>query len=157
MENRVKSKLKTIYEKSSNISQELIDPYVSLTVESIWKFSEKDNYLFKQRALSILKALSDPKRYLLSKIENEGPRFLEILYSIPSVDLNPEAKQKKIDDARVEYDIPEYDKPGYRGMFQCSKCKSWKSSFTQSQRRSADEPMTTVVVFHCCNRVIKFS
>ena len=33
------------------------------------------------------------------------------------------------------------------GLFKCGKCKSWKTTYTQAQTRSADEPMTT---FACC-------
>ena len=33
------------------------------------------------------------------------------------------------------------------GMFQCKRCKSWKTTYYQLQTRCADEPMTT---FHEC-------
>lgn len=37
-------------------------------------------------------------------------------------------------------------KSGGRGQFQCKKCKSWDTDYTQKQTRSADEPMTTFAV-----------
>jgi len=35
----------------------------------------------------------------------------------------------------------------YTGTLKCGKCKSMKTTYTQAQTRSADEPMTT---FACC-------
>ena len=35
----------------------------------------------------------------------------------------------------------------YSGTLKCGKCKSMKTTYTQAQTRSADEPMTT---FACC-------
>ena len=38
------------------------------------------------------------------------------------------------------------------GLFKCGKCKSMKTTYTQAQTRSADEPMTTFVTcFECDN------
>ena len=31
------------------------------------------------------------------------------------------------------------------GVFQCGKCKSWKTRHSEAQTRSADEPMTVFV------------
>lgn len=44
-----------------------------------------------------------------------------------------------------------------RGVFKCGKCKSEKTRYTQSQRRGADEPMTTMVFCLNCNNRWKFS
>ncbi len=39
------------------------------------------------------------------------------------------------------------------GFFKCGKCKSMKTTYTQAQTRSADEPMTTFVTcLNCDNR-----
>lgn len=37
------------------------------------------------------------------------------------------------------------------GFFKCGKCKTYKTTYTQAQTRSADEPMTTFVVCLNCN------
>jgi transcription elongation factor S-II len=42
------------------------------------------------------------------------------------------------------------------GMFKCGKCKTFKTTYTQAQTRSADEPMTTFVTCLNCNNVWKF-
>ena len=38
------------------------------------------------------------------------------------------------------------------GFFTCARCKSKKTSYYQLQTRSADEPMTTFVTCHQCDR-----
>lgn len=41
----------------------------------------------------------------------------------------------------------------HKGTFQCKVCKSWNTTYTQKQTRSADEPMTTFVLcVDCDNR-----
>ncbi|RLO11440.1 hypothetical protein DYB28_012641 [Aphanomyces astaci] len=39
-----------------------------------------------------------------------------------------------------------------RGLFTCGRCKSTKTSNTQQQTRSADEPMTVFVICHNCGK-----
>lgn len=43
------------------------------------------------------------------------------------------------------------------GFFTCFKCKSKKTTYTQAQTRSADEPMTTFVTCLNCDARWKFS
>ena len=43
------------------------------------------------------------------------------------------------------------------GIFTCGKCKSKKTTYTQAQTRSADEPMTTFVTCLNCDHRWKFS
>lgn len=43
------------------------------------------------------------------------------------------------------------------GFFTCGKCKSKKTTYTQAQTRSADEPMTTFVTCLNCENRWKFS
>ena len=43
------------------------------------------------------------------------------------------------------------------GFFTCGKCKSKKTTYTQAQTRSADEPMTTFVTCLNCDHRWKFS
>tara|TARA_E500000178_G_scaffold333139_1_gene367713 strand:+ start:2465 stop:2974 length:510 start_codon:yes stop_codon:yes gene_type:complete len=42
------------------------------------------------------------------------------------------------------------------GLFKCTKCKSWKTTYTQAQTRSADEPMTTFASCLNCGHRWKF-
>lgn len=40
-----------------------------------------------------------------------------------------------------------------KGMFRCGRCKTYKTTYTQAQTRSSDEPMTTFVeCLNCGNR-----
>ena len=43
-----------------------------------------------------------------------------------------------------------------QGMFECGRCKSTKTTYTQKQTRSADEPMTTFVTCSNCKNRWKF-
>ena len=43
------------------------------------------------------------------------------------------------------------------GIFKCGRCKTMKTTYTQAQTRSADEPMTTFVVCINCGNRWKFS
>jgi transcription elongation factor S-II len=38
------------------------------------------------------------------------------------------------------------------GVFQCGRCKSWKTKHTEAQTRSADEPMTVFVMCYTCGK-----
>ena len=38
------------------------------------------------------------------------------------------------------------------GVFQCGRCKSWKTKHTEAQTRSADEPMTVFVMCYKCGK-----
>ena len=64
----------------------------------------------------------------------------------------PHAKQKEmkiIKDLRKAYLTQD---KGQEGFFTCGRCKSKRTSYYQLQTRSADEPMTTFVTCHNCDR-----
>ena len=44
------------------------------------------------------------------------------------------------------------DTQEHDGLFKCGKCKSKKTTYTQVQTRSADEPMTTFVLCSNCGK-----
>lgn len=48
------------------------------------------------------------------------------------------------------------DEQEHDGFFKCGKCKTFKTTYTQAQTRSADEPMTTFVTCLNCNNRWKF-
>lgn len=70
-------------------------------------------------------------------------------------ELNPDfwAEQKTKIMAKYINSNPEQE---HDGMFKCSRCKTYKTTYTQAQTRSADEPMTTFVTCLNCNHVFKF-
>ncbi|KAF4317527.1 hypothetical protein BBO99_00003081 [Phytophthora kernoviae] len=60
-------------------------------------------------------------------------------------------------EARLDWAEANHDKiqkqcgtEGTKGLFTCGRCKSSKTSNTQKQTRSADEPMTVFVMCHNC-------
>ena len=67
---------------------------------------------------------------------------------ISNIKLNQINLQKHINN------IPEQQ---HDGFFTCKKCKSKKTTYTQAQTRSADEPMTTFVTCLSCDFRWKFS
>ena len=79
----------------------------------------------------------------------------EELASYTHVELSPDfwAKQKLKNMARHINTKPEQE---HDGIFKCGKCKSYKTTYTQVQTRSADEPMTTFVTCLNCDNVWKF-
>lgn len=56
----------------------------------------------------------------------------------------------------IEMNMPRKDENVPDGMFKCRKCKSMKTTYTQAQTRSADEPMTTYVFCLDCSTRWKF-
>ena len=62
-------------------------------------------------------------------------------------------QQKELVMAKYINNKPEQE---HDGFFKCKKCKSKKTTYTQAQTRSADEPMTTFVTCLNCNNVWKF-
>jgi len=65
-----------------------------------------------------------------------------------------ESEQEK--EARIRRAKEEEESDDRNGAHMCGKCKSWKTSYYQLQTRSADEPMTTFVTCHACEKRWKF-
>jgi len=86
---------------------------------------------------------------------NDGMIKPEELASYTHAELNPDfwAEQKLKTMSRHINTKPEQE---HDGFFKCGKCKTYKTTYTQAQTRSADEPMTTFVTCLNCNNVWKF-
>ena len=86
---------------------------------------------------------------------NDGMIKPEELASYSHQELHPDlwAEQKLKTMARHINTKPEQE---HDGFFKCGKCKTYKTTYTQAQTRSADEPMTTFVTCLNCNNVWKF-
>ncbi len=59
-------------------------------------------------------------------------------------ELNPE-KWQQLQEAR----LPKNKQERKKGIYKCPKCKSWYTTHTQIQTRSADEGLTTKVACEC--------
>jgi transcription elongation factor S-II len=62
--------------------------------------------------------------------------------------------EEAIKEKQVKMDIAEkkFESDDYKGLYQCGRCKSWKTTYYQMQTRSADEPMTTFVTCVNCSK-----
>ena len=63
----------------------------------------------------------------------------------------------KIKEKVMNKHITKDNNENHEGMFKCGRCKTYKTTYTQAQTRSADEPMTTFVTCLNCNHRWKFS
>ena len=65
-------------------------------------------------------------------------------------ELYPELHSKLKSIAMAKH-IGKEENQEHDGFFKCGKCKTYKTTYTQAQTRSADEPMTTFVLCLNCN------
>ena len=70
-------------------------------------------------------------------------------------ELHPEFHNEMKDKIMSKY-INTKEEQEHDGFFKCGKCKTFKTTYTQAQTRSADEPMTTFVTCLNCNHRWKF-
>ena len=73
----------------------------------------------------------------------------EDIASMTHIQLHPEFHEE-IKLKIMEQYITKEPEQEHDGFFKCHKCKSMKTTYTQAQTRSADEPMTTFVVCLTC-------
>ena len=108
--------------------------------------------LYKQKYASIIFNLREPRSQLVRRLKDGEVKTTDIAGMSPGAmwSTGPYAsavKEKEYKDMvkdkhkGVDVDI--------KGIFQCGKCRSWKTTYYQMQTRSADEPMTTFV--NCIN------
>ena len=123
-----------------------------------WK-SKDFRHLYKQNWVVLKSTLYNKKNpKLLEDISNNTINPKDVAHLKPE-QLWPEGPWAKMiatvrekDAARTGHNLPK----NYRGMNQCRKCKSWRTTYYQMQTRSADEPMTTFVTCHDCDTRWKF-
>lgn len=117
------------------------------------------NNLYINRAVVIYNNLNPnnslQNKTLLTRLLSKQVNEFQVT-SFNTEQLFPE-KFKELQDKYLKNlidDMPEQIKLEDRadGMFRCSKCKTYKTTYYQLQTRSADEPMTTFVQCHCGNR-----
>ena len=116
------------------------------------------NYKFKHcYKMTYLKVLGNLTRFknnseLNSRLE-QGIVKYEDLANLKKEELAP-TKWAEIKLERQREIMKKRDEiKNLKGAFKCGRCKTWKTTYTQSQTRSADEPMTTFVdCLNCGNR-----
>jgi transcription elongation factor S-II len=129
-------------------------------VDSDWNSFAKDRY--HRQVVKILTNL-DPDSYIKNKklvkrfFSEEFHEFE--LCQLDSSQIFPEKYKElveKYSPKEIVREVLPFDEPDYKGMYKCGKCKSWKTTYTQAQTRSADEPMTTFVTCIACSNRWKF-
>jgi transcription elongation factor S-II len=142
-----------------NIEKGIFNYTIKLCKENEEDLSWKNSFFVKEYSKSARKVLANltytPNAPQVIQRINEGMIKPENLASYTHEELNPDfwAEQKLKVMSRYINTKPEQE---HEGMFKCGKCKTYKTTYTQAQTRSADEPMTTFVTCLNCNNVWKF-
>ncbi len=133
--------------------------------------SQKQEYLGKARSLcfNLKKNISLASQIILGQVTSKE------LVSMTSEQLISDEKRKEFEERKknlmdanmLDWEAQNEDKInemcGIKGellqasLFTCGRCKSTKTTSTQKQTRSADEPMTVFVLCLNCNNRWKFS
>ncbi|ETI31837.1 Transcription elongation factor A protein 1 [Phytophthora nicotianae] len=161
----VRTKLKEILEASEGGSPGEIAAAIEVAMARTYHMGapgeQKKDYMAKYRQLSFnLKKNGDLRQNLLDDSVS-GDQLIKM----SAEELATEEKRAQIEklrddafqEARLDWAEANHEKiqkqtgtEGTKGLFTCGRCKSSKTSNTQKQTRSADEPMTVFVMCHNC-------
>ncbi|GMF55783.1 unnamed protein product [Phytophthora fragariaefolia] len=161
----VRTKLKEILEASEGGDPGQVAAAIEVAMARTYQMGapgeQKKEYMAKYRQLSFnLKKNSELRQNLLDDSVSGDQ-----LVKMSAEELATEEKRAQIEklrddafqEARLDWAEANHDKiqkqtgtEGTKGLFTCGRCKSSKTSNTQKQTRSADEPMTVFVMCHNC-------
>ncbi|ETK72223.1 transcription elongation factor S-II [Phytophthora nicotianae CJ01A1] len=161
----VRTKLKEILEASEGGSPGEVAAAIEVAMARTYHMGapgeQKKDYMAKYRQLSFnLKKNGDLRQNLLDDSVS-GDQLIKM----SAEELATEEKRAQIEklrddafqEARLDWAEANHEKiqkqtgtEGTKGLFTCGRCKSSKTSNTQKQTRSADEPMTVFVMCHNC-------
>ncbi len=121
--------------------------------EGIKQASTIDEYFnIAHYTILTIKVLQNLKNeHVVTNIKNKTWKPEE-LATLEKDRLNPE-KWQRIQDIR----LPNITKEHRKGTTKCRRCKSFYTTFTQAQTRSADEPMTTFIHCSMCDHRFKIN
>ncbi len=142
-----------------NIEKGIFNFTIKTCKERSEALSWKNAFFVKEYSKTARKIIANltytPNAPQLIKKINDGYIKPEELASYSHAELYPDfwAEQKLKTMSRHINTKPEQE---HDGFFKCGKCKTYKTTYTQAQTRSADEPMTTFVTCLNCNIVWKF-
>ena len=126
-------------------------------------FCKKNNYELKWSNLLFSKKYSQLARKVIANLTYtsnsasvkgkilENVFLPETIASKTHEELNPEQYAELKHKIMSKYINVNTVEQQHDGFFKCGKCKSMKTTYTQAQTRSADEPMTTFVTCLNCN------
>lgn len=142
-----------------NIYNYAIEQAKSQQVDLFW-----DNPMFEaiysRKVRSILFNLRDSRNPELLQNVLAGNLKLHKLTKMTPLELFPRNWEEIINrviERRLRSEVTRMTEEVVEGAFQCARCKSKKTVYTQYQIRSADEPMTTFVTCLNCDKRWKFN
>ncbi|KAG7389452.1 Transcription elongation factor A N-terminal and central domain-containing protein 2 [Phytophthora pseudosyringae] len=163
----VRTKLKEILEASEGGDPGQVAAAVEVAMARTFHMGapgageQKKEYMAKYRQLSFnLKKNGELRQNLLDDSVS-GDQLIKMSAEELATDEKRAQIEKLRDDAfqeaRLDWAEANHEKiqkqtgtEGTKGLFTCGRCKSSKTSNTQKQTRSADEPMTVFVMCHNC-------
>ena len=76
------------------------------------------------------------------------------VFELPLENLWPGGPYSKAKDQGIKRDMAKdynlANEKDYKGLFKCSRCRGYKTTYYELQTRSADEPMTVFITCHVC-------
>lgn len=143
-----------------NLEKGIFNETIKLCKEKNEELKWANAFLFKTYAKLARKVIANltytpnaeyVKNNILNKIWKP-----ESLASMTHKELYPELYANLKLTIMSKYISNKTEEQEHDGFFKCGKCKSMKTTYTQAQTRSADEPMTTFVTCLNCNHRWKF-
>lgn len=141
-----------------NIEKGIFNNTIKLCKEKSQSLSWQNNFFVKEYSKIARKVIANltytPNAPdIVSKIKNSTIKPQD-LAGMSHTELYPEFWSTQHSIVMNKYTTKE--EQNHDGFFKCGKCKTYKTTYTQVQTRSADEPMTTFVTCLNCNNVWKF-
>lgn len=129
------------------------DRAIDLREEPAWD-NHKYTNIYKHKFLQLQYNIKNSP-VLKNWILNRKVKSLDVIEMRPE-DLWPDGPYAKKIEEKIHKDLRKAyltkEMNNTEGFFTCGRCKSKKTSYYQLQTRSADEPMTTFVTCHQCDR-----
>ena len=129
------------------------DRAIYLHEEPAWD-NHKYTNIYKHKFLQLQYNIKNSP-VLKNWILNRKVKSLDVIEMRPE-DLWPDGPYAKKIEEKIHKDLRKAylarEMNNTEGFFTCGRCKSKKTSYYQLQTRSADEPMTTFVTCHQCDR-----
>ena len=158
----VLSKLGMIFDNEAtikNIETGIFNYTIQLTKDKKEELNWRNKFFTKTYSMCARKVLANltytpNSKELINRIYS-GEIKPQDLAHMTHQQMNPHYWAQLKEDIMAKY-IDKTPSQDYKGMFKCYNCKGWRTTYTQLQTRSADEPMTTFVTCIDCNKVRKF-
>lgn len=142
-----------------NIEKGIFNLTIKTCKEKSESLSWKNAFFVKEYSTTARKVIANltytPNAPQVIQRINDGMIKPEDLASYSHAELRPEFWEEQKLKTMARY-IGTKSEQEHDGFFKCGKCKTYKTTYTQAQTRSADEPMTTFVTCLNCNNVWKF-